>query len=154
MWKKRLWALFLACAVIAGACALPASAASSEDDVLYLEELEHEMVDLPATRYSGNVLTPRSAALFDVEIPSEQLAAMSLELTLRASGTVRFECTYSPDSASMDFGLVDETGHFYYLNVSGGSINKTIRVKTGGTYTVAIRNNSDESVTVVGSVSY
>lgn len=154
MWIKRLCAVFLVCTIMTGAAVLPASAVETEGATLYLEDLKYELVDWSTVQYFDYVSDSRTTALFDVELPSRQIAAMDLVLTLQASSTVRFECTYSPSSASMDFGLVDATGHFYYLSASDGNINRTIRIKTGGMYTVAIRNNSDGAVTVVGNIYY
>ena len=61
--------------------------------------------------------------------------------------------SYSPSSSSMDFGLVTSDGYFYYINVDNGNINKTIRVEERGNYMLAVRNNSDDTVSVVGYVN-
>ena len=39
---------------------------------------------------------------------------------------------YAPENSSMDFGLVDPEGVFHYFTVTGGSIDKTIRVSESG----------------------
>lgn len=72
---------------------------------------------------------------------------------LEAGETVRINASYSPD-ASVDFGLIDSDGRFHYLNVTNGSIDKTIRIEERGNYTFAARNNSSKTVSVSGYVSY
>ncbi len=54
----------------------------------------------------------------------------------------------------MDFGVIAPDGYFYFLNVEGGSINQSIRVSQSGSYAVAVRNNSSNTVFVVGFVNY
>ena len=54
----------------------------------------------------------------------------------------------------MDFGLLDSDGVYHYINVTTGSIDKTIEVPENGSYTLVIRNNSSKSVKVTGIVRY
>ena len=68
--------------------------------------------------------------------------------------TVRIRANYSPEDASLDFGLIDSEGVFHYINVTTGSIDKTIEVPENGSYTLMIRNNSSKSVIVTGIVRY
>lgn len=63
-------------------------------------------------------------------------------------------CSYSPASASMDFGVIASDGYFYFLSAKEGSINRSIVVNQRGSYSLAIRNNSLHMVTVVGFVNY
>ena len=46
------------------------------------------------------------------------------------------------------------TGNLHYINVTTGSIDKTIEIPENGDYTLAIRNNSSKSVKVTGVVRY
>lgn len=66
--------------------------------------------------------------------------------------TVTITASYSPASASVDFGLIDSDGVFYPVRGSNGSINQTIRIDLRGTYTFAVRNNSSYKVSVSGFV--
>ena len=52
----------------------------------------------------------------------------------------------------MDFGVIDTSGRFYFINVKEGSINRAIEIGQAGTYQVAVRNNSSQTVRVVGFV--
>ena len=71
-----------------------------------------------------------------------------------ARQVITINCSYSPASANMDFGVIAPDGYFYFLNVEGGSINQSIRVSQSGSYAVAVRNNSSYTVSVVGFVTY
>ena len=54
----------------------------------------------------------------------------------------------------MDFGLVDPEGVVHYFTVTGGSIDKTIRVSESGNYKFAIRTNSGVTGKVSGIINY
>ena len=73
---------------------------------------------------------------------------------LEAGEKVRIRATYSPESASVDFGLIDPDGLFHPLRATGGSFDHAIRVDQHGNYIMAIRNNSDIEIAVSGIVSY
>ena len=68
--------------------------------------------------------------------------------------TVSIRANYTPENASMDFGLVDENSTFYHINTKTGSINQKIEVVEKGNYTFAIRNNSSVVVKVAGIIRY
>ena len=67
---------------------------------------------------------------------------------------IEFTCSYSPSSANVDIGVIAPDSKFYKINGEEGSINKTIKVSQTGSYLVAIRNNSSQTVRVVGFVNY
>lgn len=73
---------------------------------------------------------------------------------MEAGETVTINTSYSPSSASVDFGLIAPDGLFHYINVTDGSINKTIEVDARGHYTLAVRNNSSNTISVAGFVNY
>ena len=50
--------------------------------------------------------------------------------------------------------IIDKTGAFHYLKGENGAFNKKIEIPGNGTYTFAVRNNSDVSVNVTGFVKY
>ena len=64
------------------------------------------------------------------------------------------KATYSPFSASVDFGLIAPDDLFYGLNTTTGSFDKAIEVNQRGNYTLAVRNNSDMTISVSGYVNY
>ena len=50
--------------------------------------------------------------------------------------------------------MIDKNGTFHYLKGENGAFNKKIEIPENGTYTFAVRNNSDVSVNVTGFVKY
>ena len=73
---------------------------------------------------------------------------------MEAGETVTIKASYSPFDASVDFGLIDSDGVFHYLNTDEGNFNKTIEIKESGHYTLAVQNNSPNTISVSGYVSY
>lgn len=115
-------------------------------------ELRGDSTNAQAVGLSSGVT--RATGSFNMEIAGGELVVADKELPLEAGETVTINASYSPLSASVDFGLIDSDGTYYYLTVTGGSINKTIEIEERGNYTLAVRNNSDNSVRVSGFVNY
>ena len=91
---------------------------------------------------------------FDFEISAKSMRKASTSFPMEYGETVTITASYSPASASVDFGLIDSDGLFYPVRGSNGSINQTIRIDLRGTYTFAVRNNSSYKVSVSGFVNY
>lgn len=89
-----------------------------------------------------------------MKISPKALSKSSKGFSLEVGDTVTFNCSYSPISSSVDFGVIAPDGYFYYKNVTSGSINDTIRVSQRGTYYLAVRNNSSSTVNITGFVNY
>lgn len=154
MWKKNLYRTVLAGALAMGCLLTAAGAAQVQARGVSMGEIQQEMVDFSQLRTLDESAVPRAAGYLDFSVPANTIMSASDAFFLDAGETVTINCSYSPASASMDFGLVDSDGIFYSLNVTGGSINKSIQVSERGSYTLAIRNNSSSSVRVVGFVNY
>lgn len=131
---RRLFSLLLSCLLVAGCLAMPAGA-------VLAPEQEAETV---ITRATGRI---------DESIPGNTIMTLA-EVSLDSGETVTYNCTYTPKSSSVKFGYIAPDGLFYGLSGSNGSINRGIRVSTPGSYTLAIWNKSDETVTVKGTVNY
>lgn len=150
--RNCFWRGLLICAVTVGCFAFSARAMGL--DAVHLKELEHRSLaefamttpdDRNATRASGSI---------NVVISANSTSLKSTGISLDAGETITFDCTYTPVSASVDFGVIAPDGQFYYFNVTGGSITKTILIEERGTYTMAIVNNSSYSINVTGTVRY
>lgn len=89
-----------------------------------------------------------------MDVPRKTIIAANSSFPLEAGETVTIKASYSPFNASVDFGLVDADGYFYYFNESDGSVDKTIEVSKRGNYTLAVRNNSSQEISVSGFVNY
>lgn len=95
----------------------------------------------------------RSTGSFSMTISAGKYKKASTSFSLEAGESVTINASYTPRSASVDFGLVDSNNVFTYINVTNGSIdNGVITVTQRGTYTLAVRNNSSNQVDVTGYV--
>ena len=91
---------------------------------------------------------------FDLRISGGHSAKADTGFWMGAGETITIRATYTPVQASLDVGVEGSDGTFYYTTVTGGSINKTIRVPEAGNYKLAIRNNASVTVKVSGYVNY
>lgn len=130
---KRLWSALLAFVLAFSCFAVPVSAAEIPDS------------STPILRVSERV---------SFRISANTISLLSSDVSLAAGDIIKFDCTYTPTSASVDFGYVDSNQVFHYLNCTSGSIDKSFKVSKSGQYTLAVRNNESYSVTVTGMVKY
>ena len=96
----------------------------------------------------------RASGKFDITVTAGELKPAKTGFPMAAGETVTINATYSPSSADVDFGLVDKNGRFHYLKGENGAFNEKIEIPQNGTYTFAIRNNSDVDIEVTGYVNY
>lgn len=137
---KKTICMVLACMLIVGTISVPASAAETEST-----GSEKGAMQLAISRASGS---------FSMSIPAKSKVLADSSFPMEAGETVTINASYSPLDASVDFGLVDSNGVFHYFNTTNGSIDKTIRIKESGNYTLQVRNNSSTEVKVSGFVNY
>lgn len=109
---------------------------------------------IPADYLTTESVTLRASGSFDMTVKAYGNSMADSSFPLESGESVRIYATYSPDTASLDFGLIDSDGVFHYVNAKNGVIDKTIVINERGNYTLAIRNNSGQSVRVVGFVKY
>lgn len=84
--------------------------------------------------------------------PAKLISPITQPFSAAKGDTIKYDCTYTPKSASVDFGFIAPDGLFYSLNSTSGSINKSIEVSQTGQFTLAI--NESYAVTVTGTVKY
>lgn len=135
MRMKKVWAVVLACVVAANCFCVTAMAVENDS---------HEVTEI----------VMRASRKFSMEIPGNTAVQASSSLPLEAGETVTIKASYSPFSASVDFGLIVPDGYFYSLNTTTGSFDGTIEVNQRGNYTFAVRNNSSKPISVSGYVNY
>lgn len=99
-------------------------------------------------------ITVLATGKFDMDVPGNTAVKAGSSFPLEVGEVVTIKATYSPFSASVDFGLIAPDGLFYGLNTTTGSFDKAIEVNQRGYYTLAVRNNSSESISVSGYVNY
>ena len=153
MKMKRLMCALLACSSILGGIIPSAQAVEAPSEtVVWLEDLNWECVDLSTVEHYQAEPMPLTTDKLDQSVPGNSIGFVTTFIDLSVNDLVTFDCSYSPLSASMDFGVITSTGRFYHINVKEGSINQAIRISQDGSYAVAIRNNSSQTVRVVGFV--
>lgn len=96
----------------------------------------------------------RASGRIEDDIPGQSIVEVGDSFFMVPNETISYDCTYTPSNASIKFGFIAPDGLFYGLYGSDGSIDKTIRVSQRGSYTLAIKNYSDVTVTVSGTVNY
>ncbi len=106
------------------------------------------------TPYSDDLAVMRAMGKFDMEVPANSAVKADSSFPLEVGEVVTIKATYSPFSASVDFGVIAPDGLFYGLNTTTGSFDKAIKVNQRGHYYFAVRNNSSETISVSGYVNY
>ena len=132
MWCKRLAASLLACMLFLSVSLVPTAAA-----------------EVP----NGDIVISRSTGRLNHSL-STGITLITQALPYVKGDTIKYDCTYTPKSASMDFGYIDSDNVFHYLNYTSGSVNQSFEIARSGQYTLAIRNNESYAVTVMGTVKY
>lgn len=133
MRARRFLGALLAMLLAVSWAALPASAAACTEDSAAI------------VRASGHL---------NHSIPANTCASIGGTFSLEAGETISYNCSYSPVSASMDFGYIGPDGRFHFINSTDGSIDESIKVSRRGEYQLAVRNNESYEVSVIGTVNY
>lgn len=133
---KRKLSMVLCCMLLVSMISLPVNA-----------------VEIQATTQEI-YLSQRATGSFNWIIPAKTKAQGDIVFPLAAGETVTIKASYSPFSASVDFGVIAPDGGYYGFNITNGSIDKTIRVSESGDYMLQIRNNASTEIEVSGFVNY
>lgn len=99
-------------------------------------------------------LSVYASGRFNMDVPGNSTAKSSSSLPLEVGEVVTIKATYSPFSASVDFGLIAPDGYFYSMNADDGVFDEAIEVSQRGYYYFAVRNNSSETINVSGYINY
>lgn len=103
---------------------------------------------------SAFAVTQRATNRVNITAMPNKTATIGTSLSMEADETVTINCTYSPRTADVDFGLITPRGTFVFVEGEDGSCNQTIQVSQTGDYYFAVRNNSSNDVEVLGYVYY
>ena len=132
---SKLMGIFLACIVLVnGFCLVTPAAGTYEQE--------------------AKILVARATGKFSMEIPGNTAVQASSSFPLEAGETVTIKATYSPFSASVDFGLIAPDGLFYGVNTTNGSFDETIQVEQKGHYTLSICNYSSLEISLSVFINY
>lgn len=88
---------------------------------------------------------------FEMDVSANRLTIANSSFPLDEGAVVTINALYTPSTASVDFGLVDAEGTFYYLRGSNGNFNRGILIENQGEYRFAVRNNSNYTVVCIHS---
>lgn len=103
---------------------------------------------------SAFAVTQRATNRVNITAMPNKTATIGTSLSMEADETVTINCTYSPRTADVDFGLITPRGTFVFVEGEDGNCNQTIQVSQTGDYYFAVRNNSGDDVEVLGYVYY
>lgn len=152
---KKLLQNTLICVMAIGFLCITANAQEvGYGQILNLGEMDCEQVDILGMSTVDENIMVRSTNSINATVAGYSHSVSRQTVYLVDRGIISINCSYSPSSASVDFGVIAPDGYFYFLNVEGGSINRSIRVNQSGSYAVAIRNNSSDTIYVSGFVNY
>lgn len=132
---KRIFGMMLVCIVAVSCLGMSASAC-------YMEDVDTTMVE------------ERATGRFNMDIPAKKIGVADKDFPLEVGETITIKASYTPFSASVDFGFIAPDGLFYSVNTDDGSIDTTIKVTQRGNYSLAVRNNSSGTISVSGYVNY
>lgn len=131
---KRFFSFLIACILIMGCITIPSQAIEPYEPI--------------------NQVIARATDQFRETIPANTIVTLGDSVSLDSGEIITYNCTYTPKAADIRFGYIGPDGLFHFLRGSNGSFNKGIRVSQRGVYTLAIKNSSDYSLTVEGTVNY
>lgn len=97
-------------------------------------------------------IAERSTNLFSMNVSANTCAVADSSFFMDVEQSVTISASYTPRTASVDFGLIGPDGLFYYQNTAKGLIEVTFDIIERGNYTLAIRNNSSYEINVSGHV--
>lgn len=80
------------------------------------------------TLYSDDFLSVQAMGKFDMDVPANSAVKANSSFPLEVGEVVTIKATYSPFSASVDFGVIAPDGLFYGLNTTTGSFDDAIKV--------------------------
>lgn len=149
--KKRFLTLFFVSILILG-CAGTVFAADKQ--IMNLSELECEEVDDDRVEVVKMFLATRATQRIDADIAAGKTVKDVTAYPLEVGDVVTMNLTFSPPEADMDFGLIAPDKKFYSFKGADGTFKEKIQVSMTGTYYLAIRNNSRNTVSVMGFVYY
>ena len=144
----------LLCFLLLGTIKVLADAYSLQEVEVLPSDSVVEISDAALESFILSDASSRATNSFKWSISPYVTKQADTHFSLSANETVTFNCTSTPSSASVDFGLISSDGTFYHANSSNGRIKGTVKVPKTDKYFLAFRNNSSMTIQVTGTVSY
>ena len=103
---------------------------------------------------SAAATATRATNRVNTDIQPDSIVRVGTPLSMEADELITINCTYSPRTADVDFGLLTPSNTFIFVEGEDGDCNQTIQVSQTGNYYFAVRNNTSRTVEVLGYVYY
>ena len=140
----------LLCVLLLNSVNIPASALSQESTSIIPANSVVEISNLEFV----STHSARATNRLNWSIASSVTKKSSTTLDLDVNETVTFNCSFTPSSSNVYFGLIASDGNFHCSAATNGRFKGTIKVPKTDKYYLAIYNNSGSTIQVTGTVSY
>ena len=140
----------LLCVLLLNSVNIPASALSQESTSIIPANSVVEISDLEFV----STHSARATNRLNWSIASSVTKKSSTTLDLDVNETVTFNCSFTPSSSNVYFGLIASDGSFHCSAATNGRFKGTIKVPKIDKYYLAVYNNSGSTIQVTGTISY
>lgn len=140
----------LLCVLLLNSVNIPASALSQESTSIIPANSVVEISDLEFV----STHSARATNRLNWSIASSVTKKSSTTLDLDVNETVTFNCSFTPSSSNVYFGLIASDGSFHCSAATNGRFKGTIKVPKTDKYYLAVYNNSGSTIQVTGTISY
>ena len=140
----------LLCVLLLNRVNIPASALSQESTSIIPANSVVEISNLEFV----STHSARATNRLNWSIASSVTKKSSTTLDLDVNETVTFNCSFTPSSSNVYFGLIASDGNFHCSAATNGRFKGTIKVPKTDKYYLAVYNNSGSTIQVTGTVSY
>lgn len=113
-----------------------------------------ELQDYGETAAFEETAIIRATGSFNISVDAYKNVSADTTFPLAAGETVHIRAYYTPETADIDFGLIDPDGTYHFVKGEGGNINTIIEVPDTASYRLAFRNHSGFTVKIAGIVEY
>lgn len=96
----------------------------------------------------------RATRSFNVSLAPGELSISDVAMPLEVGETISTQITYTPGSADVRFGILSSEGYIYSLPGENGGFNQLLEITERGYYYFIIQNNSSETVSALGNITY
>ena len=140
----------LLCVLLLNSVNIPASAVSQESTNIIPANSVVEISNLEFV----STHSARATNRLHWSIASSVTKKSSTTLDLDVNETVTFNCSFTPSSSNVYFGLIASDGSFHCSAATNGRFKGTIKVPKTDKYYLAVYNNSGSTIQVTGTISY
>ena len=140
----------LLCVLLLNSVNIPASAVSQESTNIIPANSVVEISNLEFV----STHSARATNRLNWSTASSVTKKSSTTLDLDVNETVTFNCSFTPSSSNVYFGLIASDGSFHCSAATNGRFKGTIKVPKTDKYYLAVYNNSGSTIQVTGTISY